>query len=63
MTQLTTRQQVWLSAWTAAVQSGKYKPSEEAQICLEAFDEQFGEQKRIIPFEHPDDRQPTSSDK
>lgn len=63
MTQLTTRQQVWLSAWTAAIQSGKYQPAIEAQSCLEAFDKQFGEPKRIIPFEHPDDQQVTNSDK
>jgi hypothetical protein len=63
MNQLTIQQQVWLSAWTAAIQSGKYNPSEEAKSCLEAFDQQFGEPKRIIPFEHPDDQQVTTSDK
>jgi hypothetical protein len=47
-TQLTVRQQVWLAAWTAAVQSpSKYSPKAEATLCLEAFDEQFGENKVI----------------
>ena len=39
---LTVRQQVWLAAWTAAIQSAKYNPNEEATSCLEAFDRQFG---------------------
>ena len=42
MTKMTIRQQVWLAAWTAAIQSGKYKPLEEAELCLNAFDEKFG---------------------
>jgi hypothetical protein len=39
---LTVRQQVWVAAWTAAIQSAKYNPSEEANACLEAFDKKFG---------------------
>lgn len=63
MTKLTTRQQVWLAAWTASLQSAKYNPYNEAQACLKAFDEQFSEKKRIVPFEHPDDQQPSTSEK
>lgn len=40
---LTVRQQVWLSAWSAAIQSAKYNPAEEAKNCLQAFDDEFGE--------------------
>ncbi len=39
--QLTTRQQVWLAAWTAAIQSAKYNPADEAKACLSAFDAEF----------------------
>lgn len=39
--QLTIRQQVWLAAWTAAVQSAKYNPVDEANVCLKAFEEKF----------------------
>jgi len=38
---LTVEQQVWLAAWTAAVQSGKYNPAQEAESCLAAFKEKF----------------------
>lgn len=39
--QLTIRQQVWLAAWTAAIQSAKYNPVDEATVCLKAFEEKF----------------------
>jgi hypothetical protein len=45
---LTIRQQVWLAAWTAAIQSAKYNPSEEAKACLDAFDAEFGESNKNI---------------
>lgn len=38
---LTVQQQVWLSAWTAAIQSAKYKPEDEANQCLSAFENKF----------------------
>ena len=44
-TSLTSRQQVWLAAYAAAVASGKYNPKNEAQSCLNAFDEQFNGKK------------------
>jgi hypothetical protein len=40
--ELTIRQQVWLAAWTAAIQSAKYNPADEANVCLKAFEEKFG---------------------
>lgn len=46
--ELTVRQQVWLAAWSAAVKSAKYNPSEEAEICLKAFDKKFGEPDKEI---------------
>ena len=39
--ELTIEQQVWLAAWTAAVNSGKYNPAQEAEACLTAFKEKF----------------------
>lgn len=39
---LNVRQQVWLTVWAAAIQSGKYNPRTEAATCLAAFDEEFG---------------------
>ncbi len=48
--QLTISQQVWLAAWTAAIQSGKYNPKEEADSCLVAFSEKFlpSAQKQVL---------------
>jgi hypothetical protein len=49
---LTARQQVWLAAWSSAIQSAKYNPAEEAKNCLQAFDAEFGERtenlKKVI---------------
>jgi len=39
--EMTIEQQVWLAAWTAAIQSGKYNPAQEAETCLSAFREKF----------------------
>jgi hypothetical protein len=45
---LTVEQKVWLAAWTAAIQSGKYNPSEEARLCLESFKEEFSRGEKSI---------------
>jgi hypothetical protein len=45
---LTVRQQIWLAAWTAAIQSAKYNPEDEAKSCLRAFDEEFGERSENL---------------
>jgi hypothetical protein len=38
---LTISQQVWLAAYTAALQSAKYHPANEADDCLKKFNEKF----------------------
>lgn len=45
---LTVRQQIWLAAWTSAIQSAKYNPSDEAKSCLQAFDAEFGDRSENI---------------
>ena len=47
---LTPRQQVWLAAYTASLQSfAKYNPKNEAFECLKEFDLIFGKGQRDMP--------------